>query len=183
MTLHVMTPEHLDFVAQCYMNGGASYRDAYDRAHETMEVAMGYYDPIYFVGPSADDPRYFIGAYLDVNGRSFLTVGTTGFMGASMYRDAMDWLAYMLKELNVKLIEAYVWVADLQKEWFLRAVGFQKSGVIPDKIDVPGKGPQTALSMYIRPVEFAGVTRESFRDTLKRYRQHRDKLKAKRAAG
>lgn len=183
MTLHVMDYSHTDFMARCFMAGGQDVHSAYNRAYEELEIAMALIEPTFFVGPSADNPKYFLGAYVDITGRAHLTVGSVDLRSAPTYRDAMDWLGYLLNELGLKLVEAHVWVEDLQKEWFLRAVGFKKGGVIPDKVDIPARGPQPALSMYIRPVDFAGVTRQTFHDTIKKYKAHRNRLREERAVG
>jgi hypothetical protein len=181
MTLHVLTPEHIGFMAQCFMAGGLDKHSAYQRAYADMEVAQALYEPTFFVGPTAENPRYYMGAYTDVNGRAHLTVGSVDLKSAPTYRDAMDWLDYLLNELELKLIEANVWVEDLKKEWFLRAIGFKKGGVLPDKLDIPGRGTQSALVMYIRPIDFYGVTRDTFHDTIKKYKAHRDRLRKERA--
>jgi len=181
MTLHSMGPEHYDFMVDCFITGGQSASDARARANLTFEIAFGYADPVFFVGPCAENPRYFLGAYVDVNGRAVLTVGTTDFDAAPTFRDAHQWIDYLLNELQLILIEAYVWVEDLQKEWYLRGLGFKKGGVIPAKVDIPGKNPQKALSMYIEPSDFTGVTRNSFREMMKKYKAHRNKLREERS--
>lgn len=183
MTLHVLTYEHTNLLAQCYMAGGQDMHSAYNRAYEEMEIAMSLIEPTFFIGPNADNPKYFMGAYTDVTGRAHLTAGSADLKAVPSYREAMDWLGYLLNELGIKLIEANVWVEDLQKEWFLRALGFKKAGILPDKIDIPGKGMQKALILYIRPAEFQGVTRQTFHDTIAQYRAHRNRLRNERAVG
>lgn len=183
MTLHVLDYSHIDFMATCFMAGGQDMQSAYARAYEEMDLAVAMPDPTFFVGPTAEAPRYFLGAYVDVTGRAHLTVGSVDLKSAPTYRDAVDWLGYLLVELGLTLVEAHVWVEDIKKEWFLRAVGFKKGGVIPDKVDIPGRGPQAALTMYIRPVDFAEVTPHTFRANINKYRAHRNRLREQRAAG
>jgi len=182
MTLHVMSQEHYKFVVDCHKWGGASEMQARQEAQQLLELALAFPDPLFFVGPSAEAPRYYMGVYLDVTNRAYLQVGTTGFIASEMYKDVIDWLSYLFDTLGIKLIEANVWVEDLQKEWFMRAVGFKKAGVIPDKLDIPGKGSVTALCMYLRPQEFSQVTRESFHAIIKKYQAHRKRLRDERVS-
>ena len=172
MTLHILTEAHIPFLVACYRFGGMEVQEALQEAKEIVAVSGIYEDPIFFVGPNAKAPRYFFGAYVTADARAQLVVGTVGQLGAAVYVDATDWLAYMLNTLEITLLEAYVWVKDLQKEWLLRALGFRKSGMVPDRVDIPNVGSANAVSMFIRMQEFNGVTPETFRATLKKYQRH-----------
>ncbi len=81
MTLHVLTYEHTNLLAQCYMAGGQDMHSAYNRAYQEMEIAMSLTEPTFFIGPNADNPKYFMGAYTDVTGRAYLTAGSANLKG------------------------------------------------------------------------------------------------------
>jgi len=182
MTLHVLQEAHETFIRDCFVYRGFSVADASRHASDIVDVAGAYEYPVFFVGPDSVSPKYFLGAYVDVNRRAILEVNAFDIAGTALVKDATDWLKYMFDDLGVQLLEACVWVEDLQKEWFLRAMGFKKAGVVPDRIDVPGRGAQTGLMMYCRPAEFEKVTKETFRTAIRKYKQHRDRLAQMRAA-
>jgi hypothetical protein len=181
MTLFALDNSHYQFLKDCRKHGGYSDADADFEARRILEINMASDSPYYFIGPSFTSPRYFIGAFVNTNKHATLDVGHTGNLGPCIYRDATQWLDYLLNKCGVRLIEANVWVADLKKEWLLRGLGFSKGGVIPDKVDIPGQGSQPALLMYIRAKEFAKVTPNYFKQTMDKFKQHLMRLEAKRS--
>ncbi|MBK8184195.1 MAG: hypothetical protein IPK63_15700 [Candidatus Competibacteraceae bacterium] len=180
MTLYVMTEEHRDFLTRCNLRTYPNIAEARRRADDILDIAGTFFDPLFFVGPTPDRPKYYLGAFLDITGRAHLEVSAIGFVGASFYRDCRDWLGYMFDELGVKLIEDSVWVGDTKKEWLMRGLGFKKGGLIPDKLDIPGHGPVAALAMYIRAEEYHAADRRWFCDKLREH-QRRERLRKSRS--
>jgi hypothetical protein len=181
MTLYALDQSHFNFIKNCRLHGGYTNDESESEARRVLEISMASDQAYYFVGPSYSSPRYFIGGFVDTRKIATLDVGHIGNLGPNIYRDATQWLDYILNVCGVRLIEANVWVADLKKEWLLRALGFSKGGVVPDKVEIPDLGFQPALLLFIRPIDFKKVNKTYFRETLKKFREHLLKLKAKRS--
>lgn len=166
MTLHALDKSHFDFVKQCYLHGGYDNEQAAYEAERVLELALAFNSESYFIGPSLDNPRWFVGAVYDDCGRAVLDAATIGVPGPSLLNDARDWLNYLFAELGVILLEAYVWTEDLSKEYLLRGLGFRKTGVVPKRVTIPGKGPQKALLMVMVEEYLPDMTDELFREKM-----------------